>query len=453
MTPQSFDVVIVGAGTAGSAAASLLAQRNLKVALVERRGLANAGARWTDDVPPWMFDRAGVARPHGSEKLCDHLPIVIEGTHGRGRKKLLRPMWGVDVPSLVARLQRAAADAGATLFDRTTVRDVVCIQGRLTQVLCSVRDEPLRLRAALFVDASGIAGVLRRRVPAMLRACPDVRGADLCTASQYVCEVADRHGAEAFLERHRLSAGDVFVRSGIHGGFSSRMVQVEPGLDRVSLLTGVSADQPGTSGPTMMRALRDENRWIGAIVSGGAGKIPIRRPYDRIAAPGLALLGDAACQTFPAHGSGVGSGILAARILADSVAALRDPGSMTATWAYQRAFHRDRGAVHAAYDVLRRMSQSLGGAAVERMMDAGLITETSIGAALDQRMPRTTVAEANALVRAFARVPRSASSVIPHVSRMQLVHRVYRHYPGDPRWLASWARTASIVAGQARDPD
>ncbi|HTN99403.1 MAG TPA: FAD-dependent oxidoreductase, partial [Microthrixaceae bacterium] len=55
-----FDVVVVGAGTAGANVAYQLADRGLSVALVERRPLASAGAQWHNGVLDWQFERAGL---------------------------------------------------------------------------------------------------------------------------------------------------------------------------------------------------------------------------------------------------------------------------------------------------------------------------------------------------------------------------------------------------------
>ena len=70
----------------------------------------------------------------------------------------------------------------------------------------------------------------------------------------------------------------------------------------------------------MLDGARADEPWLGESISGGSGVIPLRRPYARFTAPGLALVGDAACQVFPAHGSGIGMGLIAGRMLADAVA-------------------------------------------------------------------------------------------------------------------------------------
>jgi glycine/D-amino acid oxidase-like deaminating enzyme len=71
MVTYSADVAVVGAGTAGAAVAAFAAERGLSVVCIERRALADAGARWVNGVAGWMFDEAGLARPSGDELIAE----------------------------------------------------------------------------------------------------------------------------------------------------------------------------------------------------------------------------------------------------------------------------------------------------------------------------------------------------------------------------------------------
>ena len=133
--------------------------------------------------------------------------------------------------------------------------------------------------------------------------------------------------------------------------------------------------------------MKEQHPWIGKTIFGGAGFIPLRRSYDRLSAPGIALLGDAACHVFSANGCGVGNGLIAARILADSVKGHDDPGSREATWAYQAAYQHERGGIHAASDVFRRLSQTLMEEDVEALLETVIITADKIQATLAHKMP------------------------------------------------------------------
>lgn len=454
-TPRRFDVVVVGAGSTGAAAAAMFAAGGRRVALVERRRLDVAGARWINDIPPWLFDEAGVARPEPPERRCACVPITMLDRAGTPRVELERPMWGIDMRALGDRLRGDAERQGVELFAQARLLELEHhgSEGRPVALEIEQGDLRTRLEAALFVDASGLAGELRVRSRALARRCLPVERGDLVSAAQQVCAIADRAGARAFLARHGDRDG-VLTWSGVGGGFSTLGVRVELDADEVELLTGVEATHAELDGPSLLQAFKRKNPWVGAVVFGGASMIPVRRPYDRLAAPGLALVGDAACQTFPGHGSGVGSGLVAARMLERAAASRDDPGAASSMADYQARFHRERGGVHAAYDVIRRLAGSLGEDDVDRLLTSGLVTPATTSAALLQRMPTLGPRLVAEIARAAVDVPALAARFAAAGPRMLAAERAYAAHPGgvDDRALGGWARRAAWLAGHAVDP-
>ena len=462
MTTLSFDVVVLGAGSSGAAVAWMLGARGRRVALLESRPFATGGARWVNDIPPWMFDRAEVERPSNGEKRCDHVPISLVGGHRRARLDAgLRPMWGVDMRRLTERLRENAVRAGVEAFDQVVLENVERDEGRLTAIRVrakkaldsEARAQSLVLSARLFVDATGMRQALLRRFPPLSVDCPVPSGAEVCTAHQQVREVAHSDGALAFLAKHHMAPGEVLTFTGRRGGYSTLAVTVEPGLNHVEVLTGVGGGANQGRASQLLRELVTEQPWIGPVVYGGGGRIPIRRPYDRLAAPGLVLVGDSGCQVFPVHASGVGSGLVAARILEESLRGYDDPGSERATWAYQSAFHRERGGVHAAYDAMRRASQRLDGATLDMLLASGLVAKGSTASAMDQRLHAPGPREIVQLARAASREPRASLDLVWSALRMPTIRRAYMGYPSKPseRGLRVWARAAAFVCGHEPD--
>ena len=452
---KTYDAVVVGAGSAGSAAAFHLAGAGLSVAQLDTHPLDRAGARWVDDVPPWMFDRAKIPRPDAPEKRCDRLPMSLVGPLGRGRVRFVRPMWGVDMRLLTARLRSMARDRGVIQRGLAEVTRVE-LQGRRPVAVTArvgAGQRQQRFRARLLVDATGKAQAVLRRVPQLSQLCPPLAQQDLCSAAQQVCHVADRRGAARFLERTGSEADEVVAQLGLEGGYSTRMVHLHRDLSTVELLLGAILHPGRHSGPELLEQFKRAHPWIGATQFGGQALIPVRRPYDRLAAPGIALVGDAACQTFPAHGSGVGSGLMAAQILARSVSRFEDPGSERAVWAYQQAYQRSQGGVNAAYDVFRRTVEEMDKEELEAVMERGLISSAPTLDSLDQRMARLDLAEILRVARAAVRAPLLASRLIPLVPKMEAVHAAYALYPRtpNPAWLARWSRLTAWLGGWAPD--
>jgi len=449
---MQLDAVVVGAGSAGAAAAWQLARRGLRTAVVDRRARSSAGARWRNAIPAWMFRDAGIPVPAPPELRGGHEPIVMLPFDDRVRCDIpVGPWCQVDMGRLVARLQGMAEAAGARVLDETEVDEVVLDDERPVAVRGHRRGERVRLRAQLFVDASGVGGVLRDRVPELSRHTPPVPEEHTCVALQEVREVRDRAGAARFLSRMGASPGVNITWVGLTSGFSTLAVGLDADLHEVDLLAGAAGSRHDAA--RLLQQLRAREGWIGERLLGGGGTIPLRRPYDRLGAPGIALVGDAACQVYSAHGSGVGMGLLAGRQLGEVAASFDDPGCEEATWAYQARFHHKHGGLLAATDLFRRTSQALRPDQVAALFGTGLIEPAGTLQGLRQRFPTPNARSAAAGVRGLLREPRLTLSFAGTLRKMSLARGIYARYPGRPDMeaLARWSAEVGRLMDEPPD--
>ena len=306
------DLAIVGAGSAGAALAGHAARAGMRVVVLDRRPLDDAGARWVNGVARWMFDEAGIAPPQGDERVGDERAFHLVAGRDCAARVVVRDhdVEGVDMRRLVARLQADARGAGAEL------RGDVNVHGLESSVLRTGAGD---VRARYYVDASGLAG------PRLLRQ-PRVPAVNICAAAQEMRRVRDLPAARAWFERHEVAPGDALCFTAVAGGYSILNVRLDG--DEVSILTGSIPALGYPSGARILADFAAEQPWVGDTIFGGARTLPLRRPYDALAGGCVALLGDAACQVFSAHGSGVGIGLIAARMLADTLASGAGPDSV-----------------------------------------------------------------------------------------------------------------------------
>jgi len=452
------DAVVIGAGTAGANAAYQLARRGLSVALVERRPAELGGAQWHNGVLAWQFERAGIEPPTPPERSSSDTTVHVLGPDGtRAVTVAPGPIMRADMGLLGRRLRALAHDAGVELFDGVERIEVHHRGDRVVAVEVhsgpdGTPTSPLRFEAPLFVDASGRGGALRRRSPVLDRWCPPVRGPEMCAAGDHTLRVIDRDGARRFLDRHGAAPDEHVNQLAVHGGWSTRSITVSEDLSEANILVGCIADGRHGTVTSMLAEARSDEPWLGEAVSGGTGVIPLRRPYARLTAPGLALVGDAGCQVFPVHGSGIGLGLVAGRMLADAVTDHGDPGGAEALWRYQADFHRELGRDLVAFDGVRRMSTALGTEGVRRMVAAGLFSESMTRAGLDQRWASPSPGETLLMARRLAADPRLASVMLPSLARAQAARVVASRYPVDPNEgsLARWDARVARALGPLR---
>lgn len=422
------DVIVIGAGTAGAAAAASCARQGLRTLCLERGALDEAGARWVNGVPAWSFDVAGFAAPEGAELLGAGGPFHLVA--GYGPRRIIIEDHGVlevDMRALVRRLQRAAREAGAEL--REGVR-VTGWNGR------ALETDAGPLPARFVIDASGLTG-------ARLLDPPRVAPKDLCAAAQQVHRIDDAAAARAFFAAHDTPMGQVLCFTAVAGGYS--ILNLRADGDHVSFLTGSIPALGYPSGKAILEEFVREHPWVGERLYGGSRAIPLRRPFDRLAAGPIAAIGDAGSQVFPAHGSGIGAGMVAARMLADTLAHGGTPEEWAVAW--QRRF----GGLYAAYDLFRRFSSTLSIADLDRLMASGLMDPAMARAGMAQELPRLDLRAAARKALALPRAPRLAVRMSGVLARMGAALALYKRYPAEPARLPAWSRRIARVFGDAPD--
>ena len=440
------DVVIVGAGSAGASLAGHLAAAGRRVVLIDRRPRGSTGARWVNGVPAWMFDVARVPTPdrdelfkHGGAFVMRPMGARATVAH-RGPDRLLH----VDMRRFVDRLVDSAIARGAS-FVQAAVRDVRVRADSATVVAETSQGVKRSVRAQLVVDASGLGAVVRRACGPPVAAV-SVDAHDVCAAAQYQFEVARPGALAAWLRDHDAAPGDDVAIPGVAGGYSTLTLFTRPELDQVGVLAGSIPSLGVASGAQLIEQFVEAADWLGARTFGGRGAIPVRRPLPRLHGRRVAWIGDAACQVYGTHGSGVGMGLIAARVLADSLGA-DDPGELANLAEYERRFRRDWGGLLAASDTLRRFAQSSPPALAAAALDAGLIDDETFSAGLMQRPMRPSLRSLRSLALKSALSPRIAIQFGPAFVRAFAAEQLARRGSSSLR-----SRVTSGLVGRVAVP-
>lgn len=440
------DVVVVGAGTAGAAAALSFARRGASVILVDRRSEGRTGARWIDSVPRWCFEQAGVDAPHGEELFTAHHGRLVLHPAGRGARLAIDSdaVCHVDVPRLVARMLRTAYALGV---ERVTA---AVVDARFEPEHAALTlDSGQTIASRLVVDASGLRGAIRRRSAHLAHACPDPAPEDLCLASTWTFEVRDEHAATRFIRRYGAEPGDVVALTGLAGGYSTLTVFTLPSMKEVCVLAGSIPALGYPPGPKLLADFEARAPWLGPRKSGGQGAIPLRRPYATLGRDRVALVGDSACQVFGSHGSGVGMGIVAADMLAAAATSTADFGGPAALSAYERAFHRAFGGLLASADAFRRFSSALPIEDLVTLVRTGILDDDLAQPALEQRRTRLGLPQLYRTARRAVRAPRLSSRFAAPALRTLALGAFCDHMPPPSAPLArrAWDSLVEALVG------
>jgi flavin-dependent dehydrogenase len=294
----------------------------------------------------------------------------------------------------------------------------------------------LRLKAQLFVDASGMSAVLRKASPWLDKKCKSPSPEHICVAAQAVYKFEDIKAAREFLGQYRIESGEVLGWVGVEGGFSILRPELDLGHKSFSILTGSIAKQGIRSGKKILDDFVADLPWLGEPEIYGHRAIPLRRPYAHQVAPGVALLGDAGSHIFSSHGSGIGISLIAARILSEAVgmayASGADIGTVESLWNYPKKFHRRYGGLLGFADAMRRFTQSLTADETRMMFDEGILTVGMARDGLGQFKPTLAPGEAIDQLRGLMKTLPLAAKLVRVLGRIPAIYTLAANYPGRP---------------------
>lgn len=274
---RTYDAVIVGAGPAGGRAGVELAKAGRSVLFLEKRDVVGVPVQCGEGLSKFGLDNAGLPEDEDwiRERVKGVKALLPDGTSFT----VTIPGFCIDRAKFDQWVVQRAVDAGAELRTRTKVTNVHRHDGGW--VLETDRTEPVQARAVIGADgpASNVArwtGLLqhRRYVKAVEYRFHEDDWSYPCDGWLIFCYAEKYRGGYAWVFP-KASYYDVGVLSAdrvkaLMDGFCAEM---KVPLDRISKKTG--------------------------------GDIPFRYTLTSLAAPGLAIVGDAAGVTNPVFGGGI----------------------------------------------------------------------------------------------------------------------------------------------------
>jgi len=292
---DSYDIVVIGAGPAGSSAARVAAEGGAKVLLIDRRQRVGVPVQCAEFVPQWIFRHAQFSQTCILQTVVSMVTHLPDGTS----HEMKSPGFMLDRSLFDKDLAASAVSAGSKISIETRA---VGLSGEgLTVEHGSVKEV---IRSKIFIGADGVHSAMARFVGQ-----PPLK---TIVALQY----------EIVMPRPQDHV-DVFFHKDYEGGYAWFF----PKGKTANVGMGVIASKTARLFNLMDHFLDHllESRMLSGIeiVSKTGGSIPCE-PYRKTFFDNVLLLGDAAGHAHPITGAGILTaaigGEIAGRIAAEAVA-------------------------------------------------------------------------------------------------------------------------------------
>jgi len=440
---EKYDVVVVGAGTAGCLTAKTAAKAGLKVCLLDSKRREKIGEKVCGDaVGKHHFDTLGLAVPKGEELrnrikgiriYSPDMKTVFEVTGEQLYGFILdRHLFG-------QRLLNEAVEAGAILHDSTIVTDPIIHESFVKGVIAKNLEtgKKVELNSNVVVEASGFSAVLRKKLPPEIGADLDVKNEDVEGCYREIRALAETEGDLEFC--------DIYLDQTVSpGGYFWIFPE---GQNRVNVGLGVSMTPcfPNPKEQLYKEVLSKPVFKGSKILTGGAWCVPTRRPLDCMTGNGIILVGDSACQVNPIHGGGIGSSMMGGKLAGETIidALKRDDVSREGLWGYNAKYMRAYGAKQAGLDVFRLfLLKSVGNEEMNYGMKYKLITQEDVlRASMGEDLHLNVTEKTRRAFRGFGQI----SMLIRLRDAARLLKEVkahYLNYPVSPEGFPAWQNKA-----------
>jgi geranylgeranyl reductase family protein len=447
---MKFDVVIVGAGTAGCLAAKTTAEAGLKVCLIERKLQKEIGEKVCGDaLGEHHLKSLGLEPPqHGElERRIEGVKIYSpdmetvftvrhEDFSGYLLNRRLFGRW----------LLRTALDNGAVLFDSTQCLEPIIDGGFVAGVLAKnmKTGEKIRFEGKTVVDASGFLAVVRRKLPREMRIEREISSEDVeaCYREirQLKQEVGDKNYCEIYLNQKVTPGGYTWI-------FYKSSAKVNAGLG-VCMRDNFPNPKEQFYKHILTKPLFDGS----LLLNGGAWYDPTRRPLDNMVGNGVIITGDAACLVNPIHGGGIGPSMISGYLAGKTIVEALEKGdvSQEALWQYNVKYMESYGTKQASLDVFRLLLLKSSNEDLSYGMKYKLLTEEDVlKAGLGEDFHLNITETAKRVFRGLKRV-HFLNKLRVTVNLMNKVKAHYRNYPKTPKDFERWRLKTEALFKEAK---
>ncbi len=447
---MKYDIIVVGAGSAGTMTATRASQKGLKVALIDKKLQNNIGLKICGDVVEkyhitFAKQKVGFNYPQGEELQQEVDGLILHPPNRRSTLVLSgQKAFVLDRLLFGQRLLKLAIKSGAILFSNHSFIDFILEEQKITGVKIRSKktNEFKSLFANVIIDATGSTGALKKKLPENLRKWieKDINPIDLGYAYRKIINLLGSKQIRNYNYIHVY-----YIQQLIRGGYAWIFPR---GPQSANI--GIGGPKSNTSNlKEKFKLFKDTFPEMKkcVIFHEGAGLVPIRRPMDSFVADHFAVVGDAAFQVNPLHGGGIGSSLKAGIILADTIVKANNVKDFSekSLWLYNLNYNKQIGGDYAALELLRHMISNMSDRALNILINRKIITERDLIKAAKIRSLKIPLLKMIIKVLKGIDIIWALFKMIIMTKKMKQIKDLYKNYPYKPKNIALWRKKVDKV--------
>jgi len=443
MSGESYDVIIAGAGIAGSSIAYFLRNRGFKVLLLDIKSFNRVGDKPCGDaIGKHHIDELRVPPPTGKELSGLVRGIDIFSPYEDIRYRILGDGFEINRISYTQKFIIEAIKGGVEFKEKVRVLKLIISNGFVSGAVISDKESTKKVRSKIVVDATGVARVLARQCPRDWPVSEELDPKDTNIAYREIRKLKEPIDEPEIL---RIYISNKIAPGGYWWLFP---YSLEEGLVNIGLGVqgGVGNQHPKAQlyRYVLTRSIFKESK----LIEAGGASVPTRRPLPSLVWNGFAVIGDAAYTVNPIHGGGKGSAMLSAYCVAEAIISALNEGDYSARklWSANLCYMQRYGAKQAALDIFRIFLQQLSDDDLEYGMRRKIIKEEDLNiVSLQGDLELSVVEKAMRLLAGLSR-PSLLLKLRAVAKYMNIIKKHYLNYPKSPMHWAVWkARSDEII--------
>ncbi|MFX0016521.1 MAG: geranylgeranyl reductase family protein [Promethearchaeota archaeon] len=446
-----YDVIVVGAGTGGSVTAATLANKGLKVALLDRQPKEKIGVKICGDATSGehfkRIQKITKIEPPKGDEIRQKIKGAWLISPDREVKFELVEKGGtgiiIDRFKLGMRILNNAIDFGAELHDSSYVQEPIINQDQVVGIKYRGEDKNIHeMSAKVVVDASGVGAVLRKKLdPEKTFMDRELAPKDVCNCYREVRDVQTEIESPEFI---RISFDQDLCPGGYLWEFPRGESSMNAGL-------GVMRIHKLNAHTQFNQYLEREKAFYrnSKLIHAGAWRVPLRRPQDNLVWNGFLLVGDSGTQVKPTDGGGIGISVNAAATAGKVITSAleNDDVSMKNLWDYSVEFMTTIAPVNAPLAIMKDFIIHLPSSIINtvfhnRVVEGGDLLYGNATGEISGGFFKT-------LQRAYRgkRILRTLLKFRGVLKRMDRARELYENYPKNPDGFPVWREKISKLYG------